>query len=227
MKKSRRATSPRLFHAHSRRSIIATLRKYKTSVNKLRAPCPAPVSRRGLRLQRGRRTSMITRNIRWPNNTFCQRIMAFLVLLAPTVANAAAILLHKPGLTAGTFATAGPETRATLLQLLHPVTVTTLGLEIDPDGQSGFAWRIYTAATDTGSGATLLAPVVLGAALLEDTGILLDDLGLQVYDHAVNVTLGAGYYIVELYIKDPGTLMRAYPGAGQALPFVTTDAVSR
>lgn len=148
--------------------------------------------------------------------------IACLVLLAPTVANSAAIFLHQP-VSTGTFRTAGPETRATLIQVLNPVEITAIGVDIDPDGRSEFAWRIYNADSDTGASAVLPNPVDLGTAFFEETGIFFDDLGFQVYDHTVSVALGTGYYMLELFIKDPGTWMRSYSETAVTLPLITTD----
>ena len=137
----------------------------------------------------------------------------FLVLPARPL-TAASIPFFQPnpnGLTAF-----GGATRETHVQALNDVTLTELGVRLDPvTVNAQLEWKVVESDV-----------LKIPGTILYDTGTIgITDLGLQDYDTPVSVALtGGDYYILSLKVVSGTVDMVRFDESGQGLPFTTTDS---
>lgn len=141
-------------------------------------------------------------------------VVAICATAVPRLATAAPVLLTNGG-SVGPFGMGVTETRQTHFEALNNVTLTQLGAEIDPGRDNeNVRWTIYN--SDSGK--------TFGTQVFSQIFDLGTDVGLTTYDSGVNLSLSAGFYILEMQAQGgPTIMMERYNEADQGLPFVTSD----
>jgi len=112
-----------------------------------------------------------------------------------------------------TFGTSNGETRETFFQALNNVTITQLGVLLDPaSSTTNYSWRIYNSDLARTFGSQIL-----------NTNVAFVDAGIGTYDATVSVALtGGSYYILQL-LTPVATNMGFPLESAQGLPFSTSD----
>ena len=129
-------------------------------------------------------------------------------------ASAAPVPFFKPGTQVGIFSMSSNEHRSTHFQVLNPLTINQLGVEIDPLSSEPYDWRLYNSDVDKNVVSTAFSRL----------DITFTDIGLATYDTTASIPLAAGFYILEFGGPSlANTLMQRYNEADQGLPFNTRD----
>jgi hypothetical protein len=137
--------------------------------------------------------------------------MVLALALGAPPAHAAVVAFFRPGGTAH-FTMAPIETRETYFEVLRPVHLGVLGAEIDPlEPSQQFRWRVYASNAAKGFG-----------GLIYDRPFTVADLGERTYDVDVDLSLPAGFFILQFVTdgNDAGTVMDRYTDGAA---FVTAD----
>ena len=141
-------------------------------------------------------------------------VVSICATTVPRFAMAAPVLLTNGG-SIGPFGMGVTETRQTHFEALNNVMLTQLGAEIDPgQDNENVRWTIYS--SDSGK--------TFGTQVFSQIFNLGTDVGLTTYDSGLNLSLSAGFYILEMQAQGgPTIMMERYNEAAQGLPFVTSD----
>ena len=142
-------------------------------------------------------------------------ILAMGLLTGPLAAHAATIPFYQVvNPSPSTFVNSGGSTREIFFQAVNGVTLTELGVLLDPaSSTTNYSWRIYQSDLTRTFGTQIL-----------NTSVAFVDAGLGTYDTSVSVGLVAGgYYILQL-LTPVATNMGFPLESAQGLPFLTTDS---